>query len=103
MPPATQPGYMQRALRLLRPSHEYSAFSATFLLMSVIMLSRVIGYIRDAYIAWAFGAGSVTDAYYAAFTVPDFLTYLLAGGTTSITFISIYTRYTTEGREKQAQ
>jgi putative peptidoglycan lipid II flippase len=99
----TQPGYMQRTLRLLRPSHEYSAFSATLLLMTVIMLSRVIGYLRDAYIAWAFGAGLETDAYVAAFTVPDFLTYLLAGGATSITFISIYTRYTAEGREKEAQ
>ena len=73
------------------------------LLMTVIMTARVIGYARDAYIAWAFGAGPETDAYIAAFTVPDFLTYLLAGGATSITFISIYTRYTAEGRESAAQ
>jgi putative peptidoglycan lipid II flippase len=103
MSAVTQPGYMQRAIRLLRPSHEHSAFSATLLLMSVIMLSRVIGYVRDAYIAWAFGAGPQTDAYVAAFTVPDFLMYLLAGGATSITFISIYTRYTAENREREAQ
>src|SRR5579883_1064084 len=103
MQSATQPGYMQRVLRLLRPSHEYSAFSATLLLMSVVMLSRVIGYVRDAYIAWAFGAGAQTDAFLAAFTVPDFLTYLLAGGATSITFISIYTRYVAEKREDEAQ
>jgi putative peptidoglycan lipid II flippase len=103
MSAVTQPGYMQRAIRLLRPSHEHSAFSATLLLMSVIMLSRVIGYVRDAYIAWAFGAGPQTDAYVAAFTVPDFLTYLLAGGATSITFITIYTRYSAENREREAQ
>lgn len=71
--------------------------------MSVVMMSRVIGYVRDAYIAWAFGAGAQTDAYMAAFTVPDFLMYLLAGGATSITFISIYTRYTAENREREAQ
>jgi putative peptidoglycan lipid II flippase len=71
--------------------------------MTVIMLSRVIGYLREIYIAAVFGAGSETDAYYAAFTVPDFLTYLLAGGATSITFISIYTRYTSENRENHAQ
>ncbi len=71
--------------------------------MAAVMLSRVIGYLREAYIAWAFGAGPITDAYVAAFTVPDWLNYILAGGTASITFISIYTRYTSKGRDQQAQ
>ena len=48
---------MNKVLRLLRPSHQHSAFSATLLLMSAVMLSRVIGYVREAYIAYAFGAG----------------------------------------------
>jgi putative peptidoglycan lipid II flippase len=61
--------------------------------MSTVMLSRIIGYVREAYIAWAFGAGHQTDAYVAAFTLPDFLNYILAGGTTAITFVAIYTRY----------
>ena len=67
------------------------------------MLSRVIGYAREAYIAWAFGAGSQTDAYVAAFTLPDFLNYIVAGGSASITFISIYTRFLAEKREADAQ
>jgi len=71
--------------------------------MAAVMLSRVIGYLREAYIAWAFGAGPNTDAYVAAFTVPDWLNYILAGGTASITFISIYTRHTSKGRDREAQ
>ena len=35
----------------------------------------------------------------AAFTLPDWLNYILAGGTASITFISIYTRFLAEKRE----
>lgn len=66
------------------------------------MLSRVVGYLRDAYIAYAFGAGQQTDAYVAAFTIPDFLNYILAGGTTSITFIAIYTRYLAKDEEDKA-
>lgn len=92
-----------RVLRTLQPSHQHSVFSATVLLMAAVMLSRVIGYLREAYIAWAFGAGLNTDAYVAAFQLPDFLNYILAGGTASITFISIYTRHTSQGRGKQAQ
>ncbi|HVZ16815.1 MAG TPA: murein biosynthesis integral membrane protein MurJ [Terriglobales bacterium] len=103
MSSSAQPGLMQRALRVLRPTHQHSAYSATLLLMSTVMLSRVVGYLRDAYIAFAFGAGQQTDAYVAAFTVPDFLNYILAGGTTSITFIAIYTRYLANHEEEKAE
>src|SRR5271166_6624387 len=96
-------GFGARVLRNLRPSHQHSEFSATLLLMAAVMLSRIIGYLREAYIAWAFGAGPNTDAYVAAFTVPDWLNYILAGGTASITFIAIYARYTSKGRDQQAQ
>src|SRR3954470_21950000 len=97
------PNLASRTLRLLRPSHEHSAYSATVLLMAAVLLSRIIGYAREAYIAWAFGAGPQTDAYVAAFTLPDWLNYLVAGGTASITFISIFMRYSAEGRQREAQ
>ena len=94
---------MSRVARVLRPSHQHSAFSATLLLMASVMLARVIGYLREMYVAWAFGAGPKTDAYVAAFQIPDYLFYLLAGGTTSITFIAIYARHTSRGEEDKAQ
>jgi putative peptidoglycan lipid II flippase len=94
---------MRKLLRFFQPSHEHTAFSATLLLISAVLLSRVIGYARDAYIAWAYGAGGATDAYVAAFTLPDFLNYIVAGGAASITFISIYTRFLAEKRDADAQ
>jgi putative peptidoglycan lipid II flippase len=94
---------MNRLLRFFRPSHQHTAFSATLLLMGTVMLSRVIGYIREAYIAYAFGAGPQTDAYVAAFTLPDWLNYIVAGGAASITFISIYTRFLAEKRDADAK
>ena len=94
---------MTKLLRFFRPSHQHTAFSATLLLMGTVMLSRVVGYAREAYIAFAFGAGSQTDAYVAAFTLPDFLNYIVAGGAASITFISIYTRFLAEKRDADAQ
>jgi putative peptidoglycan lipid II flippase len=94
---------MTKVLRFFRPSHQHSAFSATLLLMGTVMLSRVIGYVREAYIAYAFGAGVQTDAYVAAFTLPDWLNYIVAGGAASITFISIYTRFLAENRDADAK
>jgi len=94
---------LARFFRFFRPSHQHTALSATLLLMGTVMLSRVIGYAREAYIAFAFGAGSQTDAYVAAFTLPDFLNYIVAGGAASITFISIYSRFLAEKRDADAQ
>ena len=68
----------RRVLRLFNPSREHTAFSATLLLITTIMLSRVVGFVREMYIAWAFGATPVTDAYNAGFTIPDWLNYLVS-------------------------
>ena len=102
-PAAPRSGLLARMLRNLRPSHQHSALSATLLLMAAVMLSRLIGFLRESYIAWAFGAGPVVDAYVDAFTLPDWLNYILAGGTASITFISIFARYIAQGRERDAE
>ncbi len=93
----------RRFLTIFRPSHEHTAFSATVLLITAILLSRIVGFLREVYIAWAFGASPVTDAYLAGFTIPDWLNYLVAGGTASITFVSIYTRFLAEKREEDAR
>jgi len=93
----------RRVLELFHPSRKHTAFSATLLLITTIMLSRLVGFLREMYIAWAFGATPVTDAYNAGFTIPDWLNYLVAGGTASITFVSIYTRFLAEKREDEAR
>src|SRR5438067_2780840 len=73
---------------------------ATALLVATVLLSRVLGFVRDAVIAALFGATGATDAFYAAFTIPDWLNYVIAGGTLSITFIPIYTRHLKANDEK---
>ncbi len=52
-----------------------------------------MGLVRDKFIAWLFGAGPQTDAYNAAFQLPEMLNYFLVGGTASITFVTILSRY----------
>jgi len=65
---------------------------AAALLGASVLLSRVAGYVREAVLAWQVGAGASMDAYRAAFQLPDYLNYFLAGGAFSIAFIPIYTR-----------
>lgn len=99
---AEERGLLARFAGLFLPSREHSVLSAAMLLMVATMLSRVVGYLRDAYVAYAFGAGPVTDAYVAAFTLPDLINHLASGGAISISFISIYTRYLAQKKEEEA-
>lgn len=66
--------------------------AAAALLASSVLLSRVIGVVRDAVLADFAGIGRHTDAYNAAFQIPDLLNYLLAGAALSIAFLPLYTR-----------
>ncbi len=103
-PTAGRPaGFFARAAGVLRPGHEHTAYTATLLLMVAQITSRLVGWLREMYIASAFGASAQTDAFVAAFQIPDFLYYIVAGGAASTTFISIYARYLAEKREAEAQ
>ena len=99
----TRPSPLSRVLRLLRPSHSHTAYTATVLLMASAVLSRLMGLARVKYIALVFGRGMQADAFNAAFVLPDMLSYFLVGGAASITFVTILTRYRDSGREADGE
>jgi putative peptidoglycan lipid II flippase len=84
----------------VRLSGKQTAFSATLLLMASSILSGLLGLVRTKYIAHVFGAGSATDAYNAAFNLPDMINYFLVGGVASITLINILNRHREAGDEE---
>ena len=86
----------------LRLSHSHTAFSATLLTMAATLMSGVLGLVRTKYINEIFGAGPATDAYNAAFQLPDMLSYFLVGGVASISLITILNRYREAGDEEGA-
>ena len=92
-----------RLLGILRPSHAHSAFSASVLLAASSVLSALVGLARGKYIAWVFGAGPQTDAYMAAFRLPDLMNNFLVGGAVSITFVTILNRYRERGEEAEGE
>ncbi|MEM1023302.1 MAG: murein biosynthesis integral membrane protein MurJ [Myxococcota bacterium] len=53
--------------------------------------SRILGYVRDAVLAHAFGAGVALDAFVAAQTIPNVFRRLVAEGTLMIAFVPILT------------
>ena len=106
--PPTQPlppaeSRWARASRLFRPSHAHSAYTASILLATSSFLSSVIGLGRGKFIAWRFGAGPQTDAYVAAFRLPDLMNNFLVGGAVAITFVTILNRYRECGEEDDGE
>ncbi len=67
--------------------------AAALVVSGGVLLSRMLGQLREIIFANLLGASGITDQYVAAFRIPDFLNYLLAGGFLSITFIPIFARY----------
>jgi putative peptidoglycan lipid II flippase len=74
---------------------------STGIVMTSVLLSRVLGFFREWMVAHKIGASGVTDSYYAAFTLPDFLNYLVAAGSLSVTFIPVFSKYLAEENEEE--
>src|ERR671919_1052275 len=60
---------------------------------SLTMVSRVLGYARDFFIARVFGAGLASDAFFVAFKIPNLLRRLFAEGAFSQAFVPILAEY----------
>lgn len=73
---------------------------AAAIMAGSILLSRIMGLVRDKVISFYYGASLESDIYFASFVVPDFLNYLLAGGYFSITLIPLLSEYFEHGDEE---
>ncbi|HEY3706805.1 MAG TPA: murein biosynthesis integral membrane protein MurJ [Terracidiphilus sp.] len=69
---------------------------------SGILLSRVIGLVRDRVFAHYFGNTDAADAFRAAFRIPNFLQNLFGEGVLSASFIPVYARLNAENRHEEA-
>jgi putative peptidoglycan lipid II flippase len=68
-----------------------------------VLLSRLLGFLRDVVMAGLLGRGVEADLYLQAFIVPDYLLFLLAGGYLSITLVPILARHEAEGDDLAAR
>lgn len=71
------------------------------ILMAASIASRLLGYVRDIVLVAYFGQSVLTDAYYAAFTLPDILYGLVVGGALGPVFIPVFSGYLAKGEEAE--
>jgi putative peptidoglycan lipid II flippase len=67
------------------------------------MISRVLGFVRDAVIARSFGAGLYTDAFFVAFKLPNLLRRIFAEGAFSQAFVPILAEYKSQRGEQDTR
>jgi putative peptidoglycan lipid II flippase len=76
---------------------------AAGVLGSATMLSRIMGMVRDVVVSRLFGAGFATDAFFAAFQIPNMLRRLFAEGALTSAFVPIFSQTLTQQGEGEAR
>lgn len=74
-----------------------------FLVASGILISRIVGLVRQRIFGHYFGLSDAADAFAAAFRVPNLLQNLFGEGVLSASFIPVYARLLAEGDEEESR
>ena len=64
-----------------------------------VLLSRVLGYIRDFFIAIYLGSGPLADAFFVAFRIPNTFRRLFSEGTFNAAFVPSYSAQLLKGKK----
>ncbi|MCM0082497.1 murein biosynthesis integral membrane protein MurJ [Geomonas sp. Red32] len=67
------------------------------------MLSRIMGMVRDMVVSRLFGAGFYTDAFFAAFQIPNMLRRFFAEGALTSAFVPTFSEWYTNKGEEEAR
>lgn len=78
-----------------------SVARSALVVMAAMMISRVLGYVRDVIIYAQIGQNNFTDAYNAAFKIPDCIYMILVGGALSAAFIPVVSSYLARGEKEK--
>jgi len=76
---------------------------AALMLSAMIALSRVAGFGRLVLTSYLYGISPVTDAYNAAFNIPDTVSILVAGGALATGFVPVLSSLVAKGDHAAAQ
>jgi putative peptidoglycan lipid II flippase len=67
------------------------------------ILSRIMGMVRDMVVSRLFGAGFATDAFFAAFQIPNMLRRFFAEGALTSAFVPTFSEWYTQKGEAEAR
>ena len=89
------------ALRSLGMSGSSTIGKAALVVSAGIFLSRLLGWVRQLVILSLLGVSDEASLYVSAFVIPDYLTFLMAGGYLSITLVPLLSRHLVDGDDAE--
>lgn len=93
---------MSEAAASVAPAKPHSSSRSSALVGAGILLSRILGLLRQTLIARYLGAGSAADVFNGAFRLTNFLQNLFGEGALSASFIPVYAHALERGDEREA-
>jgi len=76
---------------------------ATLTISFFTLLSRILGFTRDLFIANFLGTSNLADAFFVAFRIPNLFRRLLGEGALSAAFIPVFTEYQIKQEKNEAK
>ena len=81
---------------------EISTGRSAFFVGAGILISRIVGLVRQRVFAHYFGTSAAGDAFAAAFRIPNFLQNVFGEGALSASFIPVYSKLLAQNDEEEA-
>ena len=83
-------------------THDKSTGKSAFMVAAGILISRIIGLIRQRVFAHYFGLSDAGDAFNVAFKIPNFLQNVFGEGALSASFIPVYAKLLAKDDQEEA-
>lgn len=72
------------------------------IIAAAFVVSRVLGLFREVIVAYHFGTGGISDAYVAAFRIPDLLFLVIMAGSFGSAFVPVFAGFMGRGEHERA-
>lgn len=83
-------------------SSQTNILTAAFIIMATIILSQILGLVRQRLLLAIFGASNTLGIYFVSTRLPDFLFQLIIAGALSSALIPVFSDYLGKGRQEDA-
>lgn len=94
-------GFLSKGLDLLT-RRQTNILSAAFVIMVTVIISQLLGLVRQRLLVGIFGASNELGIYLYATQLPDTLFQLTIAAALSSAFIPVFSEYLTKGKEQEA-
>ncbi|MBI4089379.1 MAG: murein biosynthesis integral membrane protein MurJ [Candidatus Levybacteria bacterium] len=93
--------FIKRGLNILL-ARQTNILSAAFIIMSTIILSQVLGLVRQRLLVGIFGASNTLGVYLASSRLPDLLFQLIIAGALISSFIPVFSNFLSKNKNQEA-